>query len=103
MTQALRKLRAWGNEPSETKKKWVVAVNLALVILYIGGGISIFRYLDDKGYNDCVRRAESRLLVRGMFITTFNAIEETAGESAAITEARVQLDEQYPPLSLADC
>ena len=101
--KTFHRVRAWGNEPSQTKKKWVVGVNLALTVLYIGGGVSVFRYIDNREVDACQRRVESREEIRGMFQTTFDVIEESSGPSTTLDAARLRLDERYPPLSPEDC
>lgn len=110
MAEVIRKVRRWGNEPTQTKKKWTVGVNLALAALYFGGGLGLYRYVENREADDrqeeqvdCLQRVDSRTEIRGMFLTTFDVIEETTGNVGAFDPVRVRLDERYPELSAEDC
>lgn len=110
MAEVIRKIRSWGNEPTQTKKKWTVGVNLALAALYFGGALGLYRYVENREADDrheqqvnCLQRVDSRLEIRGMFLTTFDVIEETVGNSGAFDPVRARLDERYPELVADDC
>lgn len=110
MAEAIRKLRAWGNEPTLTRRKWTVGVNLALAVLYFGGGFGLYRYVSERdvaaqreAYEACLRRVDSRAEIRGMFLTTFEVIEQTVGEDGTFDPVRIRLDERYPALNADDC
>lgn len=110
MAETIRKIRKWRNEPTPTKRKWIVDVSVALAVLYAGAAIGLYRYQESQddaaarvAFEACLRRVDSRTEIRGMFLTTFEVIEESVGDPHAFDSVRLRLDVRYPPLDAAEC
>ena len=106
-------ISAYGNRT--VKVKWVVPAYLLIALIAFGLREQALNYAEDKvaaaaadvaatELQSCLRRVESRDEIRGMFLTTFDVIEQTMGRSSpALAAARVRLDERYPQLDPAAC
>lgn len=107
--------RSWFGKPTGLTNGMTMAVTVVLAVfaLFIpysfwrdavqeAAGVRADREID--AYNQCVRRAESRTEIRGMFLATFDVIEVSSPESTATLDTvRVRLDERYPALDPNDC
>lgn len=110
MAETIRRVRRHLNEPTQTKRKWTYGVTTTLVALSLGASGGAYRYVQNRDADfeaqterQCLSRVDSRTEIRGMFLTVFDVIEESAGPSTTLTAARSRLDERYPELSPASC
>jgi uncharacterized membrane protein YsdA (DUF1294 family) len=110
MTRRLRQTLNWLDQPTLTRRRWTIGVNLALIVLFFGGGFGMFTYMSDQradversAFATCVTRVGTRSDLRGVLIGIFDAIDERNPGGETVADLRVQLDENYPPLRVEDC